>query len=105
VRAEERDKRLDEMRRLARALAKGLRDTRNLPVEEVAAALPKELVAGGDRPQLLDILGRYRNSLYPDGTKIDLAAAERVNDALKDSGTLDAPVDLSKLLDRQIVGG
>jgi NitT/TauT family transport system substrate-binding protein len=105
VRAEERDKRLDEMHRLARALAKGLHDTRTLPIEEVVAALPKALVAGGDRAQLVDILGRYRSSLYPEGVKIDLAAAERVDDAMKQSGTLAAPVDLDKLLDRDVIRG
>src|SRR5437762_3570606 len=44
VRVEEREKRWDQMGRLARALAKGLRDTRTIPVKEAVAALPKELI-------------------------------------------------------------
>jgi sulfonate transport system substrate-binding protein len=105
VRTEERDARLDEMRRLTRALAKGLVDTRRIPIEEVVVALPKELVAGGDRPQLLKILERYRKSLYPESVKIDIAAAERVVDAQKDAGVLKTEVDLTKLLDTAVVGG
>src|SRR5436190_18527360 len=48
VRVEEREKRRDQMGRLARALAKGLRDTRTIPVKEAVAALPKELITGGN---------------------------------------------------------
>jgi NitT/TauT family transport system substrate-binding protein len=105
VRADEREARLDEMRRLARALAKGLADTRHIPVEEVVVALPKELVAGGDRPQLLKILERYRTSLYPETVKIDTAAVDRVVESQKDAGVLKAPVDLAGLLDTSVVGG
>jgi NitT/TauT family transport system substrate-binding protein len=105
VRTAERARRLEEMRHLARALTRGLRDSRTLPVEEVAAALPRELVAGGDRQQLLDILGRYRNSLYPDSVAIDVAAATRVEDSLKTSGQLATDVKLEGLLDRTVVGG
>lgn len=105
VRADEREARLDEMRRLARALAKGLADTRTIPVEEVVVALPKELVAGGDRPQLLKILERYRTSLYPETVKIDTAAVDRVVESQKDAGVLKAPVDLAGLLDTSVVGG
>ena len=105
VRSEERDQRLDEMKRLARALAKGLRDTRTEPVEKVAQALPKELVAGGDAAQLHDILRRYRESLYPDTVQIDPAAAARVSDSLKTSGVIAADTDFSKLLDRTVVQG
>lgn len=105
IRAEERTQRLDEMRRLARALTKGLIDTRTLPVAEVAAALPKELVAGGDRARFERILERYRTSLYPESVRIDLDAAQRAVDSLDVAGLLKAPVDLSKLLDREVVGG
>lgn len=105
VRTAERARRLEEMRHLARALTRGLNDSRTLPVEEVAAALPRELVAGGDRQQLLDILGRYRNSLYPDSVVIDVAAATRVEDSLKTSGQLATDVKLEGLLDRTVVGG
>src|SRR3990170_7386004 len=48
VRAKERDQRLPEMRRLALALKKGLADTRTIPPDDIIAALPKALIAGGD---------------------------------------------------------
>jgi len=83
VRVEERERRRDEMGRLARALAKGLRDTRTIPVKDAVAALPKELITGGNRERLATILERYRRSLYPDNVKIDLAATSRVADAHK----------------------
>lgn len=105
VRAAERDRRVEEMKRLARALAKGLEDTRTLPVEEVVAALPKELVAGGDRPQLYAILERYRASLYPESVVIDVEAATRVVESLEASGTLATSIALDELLDREVVGG
>jgi len=104
VRLEEREKRRDEMGRLARALAKGLQDTRNIPVKEAVAALPKELITGANRDRLSGILERYRRSLYPDNVKIDLAAVTRVGDAHRAAGLLAASVDLKPLLDLSIVG-
>lgn len=104
VRAEERERRRDEMGRLARALAKGLRDTAAIPVKEAVAALPKELITGGNRDRLAVILERYRRSLYPDNVKIDLAAANRVADAHKAAGLLAPSVDHKPLLDLSIVG-
>src|ERR671919_404463 len=74
VRIEERERRRDEMGRLPRALAKGLRDTRTIPAKEAVAALPKELITGANRDRLAGILERYRESLYPDNVKIDPAA-------------------------------
>jgi sulfonate transport system substrate-binding protein len=104
VRLEEREKRRDEMARLARALAKGLRDTRAIPVKEAVAALPKELITGSNRDRLATILERYRRSLYPDNVKIDLAATNRVADAHKAAGLLAPSVDYKPLLDLSIVG-
>jgi NitT/TauT family transport system substrate-binding protein len=105
VRAAERDRRLEEMRRLARALVAGLRDTRAIPVEEVVASLPKELVAGGDWGRLGVMLERYRTDLYPDDVRIDVAAAQRVEDAQHAAGVLQKDVDLSVLLDRAVLEG
>ena len=105
VRAEEREARLAEMQRLARALAKGLQDTRTMPIEDVVLALPRELIAGGNRPQLLKILERYRQSLYPETVKIDVAAAERVVDAQTEAGVLKTRVELPGLLDTSAIGG
>ena len=104
VRAGERDKRRDEMARLARALAKGLNDTRTIAVREAVAALPKELITGANRDRLATILDKYRRSLYPDNVKIDIAAVTRVAEAHKAAGLLAASVDFKPLLDLSIVG-
>jgi NitT/TauT family transport system substrate-binding protein len=104
VRAEERLQRLDEMRRLARALGKGLMDTRRLSTEDAVDALPKVLIAGSARrAQLVAVLERYRRSLYPDTVKIDSAAAARVAEAHKSAGLLAPSVDLAGLLDLSVI--
>src|SRR5262245_21779333 len=103
VRVEEREKRRDEMGRLARALAKGLRDTRTIPAKEAVAALPKELITGASRDRLVGILERYRQSLYPDNVKIDSAAVNRVVDAQRTAGLLASSVDYKSLLDLSVV--
>lgn len=103
VRVEERERRRDEMARVARALEKGLRDTRTIPVKEAVAALPKELITGANRDRLAGILERYRRSLYPDNVKIDPAATNRVADAHKAAGLLPPSVDYKPLLDLSIV--
>ena len=105
VRAEEREARQDQMERLARALAKGLNDTRTIPVEEIIAALPNELIAGGNQDQLRAILERYRKSLYPESVKIDVEAARRVAEAHRTAGLLEESVDLETLLDLSVVEG
>jgi len=105
VRAEERLQRLDEMRRVARALGKGLMDTRRLSTEDAVDALPKVLIAGSARrAQLIAVLERYRRSLYPDTVKIDSAAAARVAEAHKSAGLLAPSVDLAGLLDLSVIG-
>ena len=102
VRVEERERRRDQMARLARALEKGLRDTRTIPVEEAVAALPKELITGANRDRLATILGRYRQSLYPDSVKIDTAATTRVAEAHKTAGLLASSLDYKPLLDLSV---
>src|SRR2546430_2251317 len=103
VRVEERERRRDEMGRLARALAKGLRDTRTIPVKDAVAALPKELITGANRDRLAGILERDRLSLYPDNVKIDPAAVNRVADAHRTAGLLASSVDYKALLDLSVV--
>lgn len=88
VRARERDERLTEMQKLAAALARGLQDTRTLPVGEVVAALPKALIAGSDVAELSKIIDRYRLSLYPESVAIERDAAERVARAQEIAGLL-----------------
>jgi NitT/TauT family transport system substrate-binding protein len=100
VRAKERDQRLPEMRRLAAALKKGLADTKAISPDEVIAALPKALIAGGDTEQLKNIIGRYRDSLYPENVTIDVAAAERVMKSQEVAQMMPpGKVDLKALLD------
>lgn len=105
IRTEERARRLDEMKRLASALRKGLKDTQTIPVEEIVAALPKELIAGGDRGQLVAILEKYRKSLWPDDVIIDRESAQRVADAQLVAGVAKQPYDLKALLDTAVLGG
>lgn len=107
VRAEERDQRREEMRKLAAALKKGLDDTRvNLTPDEIIATLPSALIAGGDIEQLKTIIGRYRASLYPETVVIDKAAAQRVVEAHEAAEIL-APgeVDVDVLMDTSILEG
>ena len=106
VRADERDARLPEMRRLASALQRGLADTRTMPAEQIIASLPVALIAGGNRDQLQDIIERYRLSLYPETVAIEVDAAERVATAQEISGLLaSGAVDLSVLLDTDTLAG
>ena len=106
VRAEERDARLPEIRRLAAALARGLDDTKTLPPAEVVAALPDALVAGGDMARLERVIERYRRSLYPERVALDLEAAGRVVQAQEVAGLLQpGAVDLDRLLDPGALDG
>ena len=106
VRAAERDQRLDEIRRLATALERGLADTRTLPAADVVAALPAALVAGGDLDQLQAIVERYRLSLYPERVTVDLDAARRVARAQEIAGLLEpGQVELDTLVDTDALAG
>lgn len=102
VRAEERDQRRAEIRRLAIALSAGLADTRTLPADEIISALPEPLIAGGDVSELERIVERYRLSLYPEEVSIDVEAARRVMRAQEIAGLLEpGSVDLGTLLDTE----
>lgn len=106
VRAKERDQRLPEMRRLATALKKGLADTKTISPDEIIAALPKALIAGGDTAQLKEIIARYRESLYPQNVTIDVAAVERVVKSQEVAEVLQpGKVDLKVLLDTTALEG
>ena len=106
VRAEERDRRVDEIRRLGAALARGLADTRTLPPADIVAALPDALVAGGNLGQLEAIIERYRLSLYPEGVAIDRAASARVVRAQEIAGLLQpGQIDLDTLVDADALDG
>lgn len=103
VRAEERDERLEEMRAIARALGDGLAYQREAPVDKIRQSLPSELLAGSEGEQFDRIISQYRGSLYPESVAIDVAACERVVNALMLSGMLAEPVDLGLLLDTSVV--
>jgi len=104
VRANERDARLDEMKRLARALEKALRFINTAKASLIADTLPKELVAGGDRAELESVIERYRRSLYPTVARIDRAAALRVVESQQEAGLLPPDFKLEGLLDLEVVG-
>lgn len=102
-RAEEREARLPQMRKIAAALQKGLVAQRTAPIDEIRRSLPAELLVGGDGERFDAIIGRYRESLYPESVAIDVSACERVVNALEVGGVLTVPVDLGQLLDTEVV--
>ncbi len=102
-RAEEREERLDQMRRLARALERGLQAQRDAPITEIRQSLPSELLVGGDGERFDEIIARYRESLYPESVAIDVEACQRVVEALRTGGVLTTDVDLGTLLDTEVV--
>ncbi len=105
VRASERDARRAEIHAVARALSAGLADTRTLPPDEIIAALPDPLIAGGDIAELRRIVERYRLSLYPEAVTIDVEAALRVVRVQEIAGLLEpGSVDLATLLDAGAAG-
>lgn len=104
-REDEREERLEQMRKLARALSRGLEALQTAPVEEIVEALPDELLIGGDAERFDEIVSRYRGSLYPENVQIDVEAARRVVDALRTAGVLEKEVDLARLLDTEVVPG
>lgn len=102
-RKEERERRLDEMRRIARAMEKALQHVHEQPGERLIKALPRELVAGGDENQLIDILDRYRHSLFPTSTRIDVGSCERVVQSQQVAGLLHDDFDLAGMLDLDVL--
>lgn len=104
-RAEEREERLDQMQRLARALEKGLDAQRDAPIAQIRESLPDELLVGGDGERFDEIIDRYRGSLYPESVDIDVEACQRVVDALQTGGVLAPDFELGTLLDTEVVPG
>jgi NitT/TauT family transport system substrate-binding protein len=104
-RADEREQRLDQMQRLARALQRGLVAQRTAPVPDIRESLPAELLVGGDGERFDEIIARYRESLYPESVAIDVEACARVVNALEIGGVLQPGVDLDTLLDTEVVPG
>jgi|TARA_B110000259_G_scaffold10158_1_gene11104 NitT/TauT family transport system substrate-binding protein len=105
IRAEERDQRLQEMKKISIALKNGLKDVRTMSPEKIFASLPKNLIAGANIPQLYKILTTYRGSLYPEEVKINMRAVERVEKAhIKANILKPGAVDLNLLMDTSING-
>ena len=102
-RAEEREERLPQMQKLARALERGLVAQRTAPIPEIRESLPAELLVGGDGARFDEIIGRYRESLYPESVAIDVEACARVVNALEVGGVLAPGLDLDTLLDTEVV--
>lgn len=104
-RAEEREERLDQMQRLARALQRGLVELRTAETSEIREALPAELLVGGDGERFDEIIAQYRGSLYPETVEIDVEATQRVVNSLQIADVLPDEVDLDTLLDTELVSG
>jgi NitT/TauT family transport system substrate-binding protein len=105
VRANEIDKRREEMVQIARGLDDALKALPKLKADDMVGSLPKELLAGSDIGQLRGILERYAGSLYPDRVTIDLASSRRVAETLKIAGLVKPDADVTGLHDTTIVKG
>jgi NitT/TauT family transport system substrate-binding protein len=102
-RAEEREERLAQMQRLARALERGLQAQRTAAIPDIRNSLPAELLVGGDGERFDEIIERYRGSLFPETVAIDVEACARVVEALRTGGVLTTEIDLDVLLDTEVV--
>lgn len=103
VRREEFEERREEMKRLARALGKGLRYVQEAEPEELVDALPREIITGGDREIVAKSLARYRASLYPREVKLNLEAMQRVIDVQKAAGGRGGGVELEQIAESDLL--
>lgn len=104
VRPDEVNQRMEQMRKIGRALANGMQYMQKAPVQDIIDALPDELIAGGNIDVLADALGRYRASLYPTRTRIVRESCERVMKAHVLAGIQKEPVNMDKLLTQSVLG-
>lgn len=103
-RAAERAHRLDEMRRLGRALQRALEAIHELPGSVLVQAMPDELIVGGDRELFAGVLERHRRSLYPTTIAIDAEAVDRVVVSQQMAGLLPPAFNVTDLLDLEVLG-
>lgn len=104
VRPDEVEQRMEQMRKIGRALTNGMQYMQKAPVQDIIDALPDELIAGGNIDVLAAALDKHRASLYPSSTKIVRAACERVMKAHLLAGIQDEPVNMDKLLSQSVLG-
>jgi NitT/TauT family transport system substrate-binding protein len=104
VRAKEIAQRKPEMIALSRALSDALKAVQTLSGDEIVAAFPKEMTTGLDLKQFGEIVGQYRQSLYPRSVAIDLDSAKRVEYSLAAGGLLKAGASMTGLHDTTIAG-
>jgi len=105
VRRQEWDSRRQEMLALARALRRALRFIRIGTPRLLVDALPPELIAGGDRALLEQVLARRRRVLYTDDGRVELDAVRRVAEVARQTGALAQEVDVSRLITYAILEG
>lgn len=91
-------KRRAQIKKIYQALKEGVNATRTMPVEKLVEALPKSLIAGGEREVFKEVLRKNRTSLYPTNLQIDLEATNRVVNANKLSGKLRQDLDVTNLM-------
>lgn len=103
VRRDEWEERLQEMRDLARALTRALHFIHYGTTRLIIDALPRDLIAGGDRALLEQVLARNRLSLYPEDGRIHIDAVQRVVQVQRQGGVLPHPVDVSPLISNAVV--
>ena len=88
VRGKELEQRKPEMALLVEALSDALKALHGMSGDQLVAALPREMTSGLDLKQFGEILGQYRDALYPENVNIDVAAADRVAQSLIVGGLL-----------------
>ena len=104
VRSKEIEQRKPEMVALSRALGDALKAVQAMSGDEIVAAFPKEMTTGLDLKQFGEIVGQYRQSLYPRSVVIDLDSAKRVEHSLAVGGLLKAGASMTGLHDTSIAG-
>jgi NitT/TauT family transport system substrate-binding protein len=105
VRSKEIEQRRPEMIAITKALTDALKALHTMNGDQLVSALPKEMTTGLDLKQFGEIIGQYRDQLYPDNVTIDREAAKRVAQSLVAGGLLKPGFDISRLHDTTIVGG
>ncbi|MDR7601580.1 MAG: ABC transporter substrate-binding protein [Armatimonadota bacterium] len=103
VRRDEWSARLNEMRALGRALTRALRYIHYGTPKLVVQALPRELIAGGERDLFERVLARHRRSLYPQSGRINLDAVRRVLEIQRQAGLLPGEVRVEEMVSNEVV--